>query len=187
MECFGSNFWPEPLLPTEASINAAKGRLMNFQAATGIDTIMELAKAAVLADTPAAADKLLQAVRVGIAVFDYINTPDATSKWNLVRQQIFHQFGLIENVYGVANLQRWWLLFSSDYFVGVQEHAQRWADEAISAAAAEYLAARAAGHTLATDAPVMNTLKHWLNNYVPSLNLPDSSSTFGAIPLPQSP
>ncbi|KAI7261488.1 glycoside hydrolase family 18 protein, partial [Hortaea werneckii] len=124
MECFGSNFWPEPLLPTEASINAAKGRLMNFQAATGIDTIMELAKAAVLADTPAAADKLLQAVRVGIAVFDYINTPDATSKWNLVRQQIFHQFGLIENVYGVANLQRWWLLFSSDYFVGVQEHAQ---------------------------------------------------------------
>ena len=92
MECFGSYAWPEPLLPTEAAINAAKGRLMKFHAATGIDTIAKLAKAAVLEDTQAAADLLLQAIRVGFAVFDYANTPDATEKINLVRYQVFHQF-----------------------------------------------------------------------------------------------
>jgi chitinase len=118
MECLGSTFWPEPLLPTDAAINAAKGRLIGFEAATGVDNIITLAKVAVLADTPAAADVLLQAIRVGFAVFDYINSPDASSKWNLVRHQVYVQFGYIENVYGVSGLQQSWLLFSADYFVG---------------------------------------------------------------------
>jgi len=187
MECFGSTFWPEPLLPTDAAINAAKGRLMGFQAATGVDTIITLAKAAVLADDQATSDLLLQAIRVGFAVFDYIKSPDGASKWNLVRHQVYVQFGYIENVYGVSNLQQWWLLFSADYFVGVQEHAQRWADQAITAAAAEYLLASEAGHVLTTQAYVMNTLKEWSKDYVPNMILPDSSSIIGAMPLPQSP
>jgi chitinase len=187
MEAFGSTMWPEPFLPTDAGINGAKGRLMKFQAATGLATVTKLAKAAVEADTAAAADELLQSIRVGFAVFDYINTADGTSKWNLVRQQIFQQFGLIERVYGQPYLQRWWLLFSADYFVGVQEHAQSWADQAIAAAGAEYYAAEEAGYQLATHAPVMNTLKQWLDSYVGSMVLPDSSSSLGVMPLPQSP
>jgi chitinase len=187
MECFGSTFWPEPLLPTDAAINAAKGRLMGFEAATGVNNIIDLAKKAVLADTPAAADVLLQAIRVGFAVFDYINSPDVSSKWNLVREQVYVQFGFIENVYGVSGLQQWWLLFTADYFVGVQERAQKWADDAITAAISEYLLAEQAGHVLATHASVESTLTEWLHDYVPAMVLPDSSSIIGVMPLPQSP
>ena len=187
MECFGSTFWPEPLLPTDAAINAAKGRLIGFQAATGVAAITRLAKAAVLADTPAAADLLLQAIRVGFAVFDYIKSPGGAAKWNLVWHQVYVQFGYIENVYGVSNLQQWWLLFPADYFVGVQEHAQEWADQAITAALSEYLLAEEAGHVLSTHASVLNTLTEWSKAYVPGMVLPDSSSIVGAMPLPQSP
>ena len=160
---------------------------MGFQAATGVATITRLAKAAVLADTPAAADLLLQAIRVGFAVFDYIKSPDGAAKWNLVRRQVYVQFGYIENVYGVSNLQQWWLLFSADYFVGVQEHAQEWADQAITAALSEYLLAEEAGHVLSTHASVLSTLTEWSKDYVSGMVLPDSSSIVGAMPLPQSP
>jgi hypothetical protein len=87
----------------------------------------------------------------------------------------------------VSGLQQWWLLFSADYFVGVQERAQKWADDAITAAIPEYLLAEEAGHVLATQASVENTLTEWLRDYVPTMVLPDSSSIIGAMPLPQSP
>ncbi|THX54883.1 glycoside hydrolase [Aureobasidium pullulans] len=187
MECFGSTRNPEPFLPTDAAVNGAKGRLMSLADPTDIDKITALAKAAVLSDSAVDADALLQAVRVGFAVFDYINAPDATERWNLVRQQVFTQFGMIEGVFGVPNLQAWWLLFSADWFIGVQEKAQVWADQAITAAASPYIEAHGNGVHLSTYQGVITTVQYWLDNYVDTMTLPDSGSSLGVMALPSSP
>lgn len=187
MEAFGSTKWPEPFLATDAALNGAKGRIMKLEAATAITTITKLANAAVKLDTVAAADELLQAIRIGFAVFDYINTSDGTSKWNLVRRQVWTQFGLVEKTFGVRNLQAWWLLFTADYFEAVQDHAHSWADEAITAAAAPFLQAHSKGGNLAQYASVMSTLQGWLDTYKQAMTLPDSSTTFGFITGPVPP
>jgi chitinase len=187
MESFGSTRYPEPFLPTDAAINGAKGRVMGLADATDIDKIIALADAAAKSDSFADADKLLQAVRVGFAVFDYINTAAGTARWNLVRQQVFTQFGLIESVFGVTNLQAWWLLFSADWFVGLQERAQVWADQAITAAATPYYREAAKGRQLATYQGVVGAVQYWLENYINTMTLPDSGSSLGAMPLPSSP
>jgi len=56
---------------------------MRLEAATAIKSINAPANAAVEKDSQAAADALLQAVRVEFSVFDYINDPDVSARWNL--------------------------------------------------------------------------------------------------------
>lgn len=186
MESFGSTRWPEPFLPTDASINGAKGRVMKLEAATAIKTITALAKAAVEKDSQAAADALLQAVRVGFSVFDYINDPEVSARWNLVRRQVYTQLGYIEQVFGVQNLQAWWLLFTADWFTLVGDRARTWADQAITAAAAPLIEAQQAGRQLIFAAAIRSTLDQWLGSELDLMFLPDSSS-MGSITLPPPP
>ena len=63
MESFGTIDWPAPLLPTEGIINSAKGRVMNLEAAVGIDSVTERATRAASSGTAQDADALLSLVR----------------------------------------------------------------------------------------------------------------------------
>lgn len=64
MEAFGSDNYAYPFMAVDRQINGPKGRVMALHAATGIQTIRDLANTAVQDDTQADADALLQAVRV---------------------------------------------------------------------------------------------------------------------------
>lgn len=62
-EAFGSNNNPYPFMAVDAKVNGPKGRIMAGNAAAGIRRIRRLARRAVAADTNAAADTLLSAIR----------------------------------------------------------------------------------------------------------------------------
>jgi chitinase len=64
MEAFGSVDWPEPLMPTDQQINGPKGKLWGLNDPIARGTIQTQARDAVRADTQAAADTLLQSVRI---------------------------------------------------------------------------------------------------------------------------
>ncbi|KAK5011402.1 hypothetical protein LTR28_003418 [Elasticomyces elasticus] len=158
MECFGSTKFPNPFLPTGADINGAKGRVMGLKAATAISTISKLARAAVKADSQAAVDLLLQSIRIGVEVFDYLNTPEARDALNLVRDTVATQLSLIETVTRQGNLKDWWLLWSGDYLARVSGVAQKWLIDATTAAAEPFQQAAAMGVQLSQYDTVIDTL-----------------------------
>ncbi|KAF2719530.1 glycoside hydrolase family 18 protein [Polychaeton citri CBS 116435] len=182
MESFGSYDYPYPLIPTDKMINGAKGRAMALNAPTGIATIRRLAAAAVNEDTPGDADELLQAVRVGFSVFEYLNTPTVSLRFNAVRQQIRLQFTYIEQDLGVPHLADWWDAYSDDYFELVGTRARAWATDAIHAAAAPYVEAHENGITLATYESTIGALEEMLEE-VTGIRLPPSNT----MPNPQPP
>lgn len=186
MEAFGSTKWAEPFLPIDAALNGAKGRVVGLSAATSKNKIITLARTAIREDTPASVTNLFDKVRLGFAVFEYINTPVGTSKWNLVLNQIATQLRYIGDVYNVPHLEVWWRTFSEDYFTWVEEEAQDWAREVIQATVVEYTNARVAGHHLSMADTVLATLHTWMTR-VPEMVLPGSSSGLGSMPLPQPP
>ena len=199
MESFGSNDYPYPFMAVDKQINGPKGRVMALRAATAIPTITELANTAVRDDTQADADALLQAVRVvschesdvtlikgpieltclsnsqGFSTFEYLNTPDASLRWNAVRQQIRLQFSYIEADLGVPNLVAWWDLFSNDYFALVGERARSWATDAINAAAAPFVQAHNAGRNLQTYEQVIGALEEMLG-LIPHMQTPPDTT-----------
>ena len=77
MEAFGSNNYPNPFMAVDSQINGAKGRIMNLHPATAINTVTNLANAAVQQDSQGAADELLQAIRVvSTHAFPHISIAD---------------------------------------------------------------------------------------------------------------
>jgi chitinase len=64
MEAFGSFDYPYPFLPTDASINGAKGKFMQRHVPTALTVITDLANEAVRDDTQADADALLSSIRI---------------------------------------------------------------------------------------------------------------------------
>ena len=181
MEAFGSTNWPDPLLPTDEQINGPKGNLMNLNAPANLGGIGRLARAAVREDTITAADNVLSEVRIVchrlktvastvqsftdlsqiFAIFEYMNTNDFATRFNLVRNQVAVQLRHIEQATGVQHLEMWWQTFTADYFSQIENWAQSWADQAITAAAAPYVNAHNNGRNLQTYNQVMNTLQHW--------------------------
>ena len=113
-----------------------------------------------------------------------MNNNDFATRFNAVRDQVRTQLGYVEQALGVRNLQSWWDLFTNDFFSQIEEWAQSWADQAIIAAAAPYLAARSRGRNPQTYAQVMNTLQQWQQLLATRLRFPAYT---GAIPLPQPP
>ncbi|KAI9823661.1 MAG: hypothetical protein M1826_007679 [Phylliscum demangeonii] len=182
MEGFGSYDWPYPFLAVDARINGAKGRIMALRVPTAIPVITRLARDAVREDSQPAADALLQAIRVGFATFEYLNTPHAMLRWNAVRQQIRQQFGYIQQDLAVPNLVTWWDLFTDDYFQVVGVQAQRWAEDAIRAAADPFEQARLANRHLQIYGQVVGAL-HLMLEQVTSMTLPGDNS----MPNPQPP
>ncbi|KAK3168025.1 hypothetical protein OEA41_004471 [Lepraria neglecta] len=181
MEAFGSDDYPYPLLPTDQQINGPKGNLMNLNAPADLGGIGRLARTAVQQDTPQAADTLLSEVRVIFAIFEYMNTNDFATRFNAVRDQVRTQLGHIEQASGVQNLQSWWDVFTNDYFLQIEDWAQSWADQAITAAAAPYLSARNSGRNPRTYAQVINTMQQWHQLLATILRFPPYT---GSMPLP---
>ena len=119
-------------------------------------------------------------------MFEYLRTPDAATRWNMVRNQVGLQFQYIERDLGVPDLQGWWNEFVDDYFITVQRTAQGWALQAIDAAAGRYQEAQTAnlargGPGLQTYQQVMATLS-LLRNEIAQMQLPPSNG--GLIPQP---
>ena len=113
-----------------------------------------------------------------------MNNNEFATRFNAVRNQVRTQLGYIEQAWGVPNLQAWWDVFTEDYFSQIEEWAQSWADQAIVAAAAPYLAARNQGRNPQTYAQVINTLQQWQQLLATRLRFPPYT---GFIPLPQPP
>lgn len=114
-----------------------------------------------------------------------MNTNDFATRFNAVRNQVRTQLGYVEQALGVRNLQSWWDVFTDDYFSQIEEWAQSWADQAIIAAAAPYIAARNGNRNPQTYAQVMNTLNQWQGLLATRLRFPPPY--FGSVPLPQPP
>ncbi|KAJ5356450.1 hypothetical protein N7517_011059 [Penicillium concentricum] len=131
MHTFGSSDYRYPFLPTEDSVNGAKGRIMGGNAPTALTEITKLAKLAVSADTNQAADKLISAIRVGFAVFDYLQQPDASLRWNKVIEQFRLQAGFIETDLNLPGLVAWWDVWFPDFLNVRLRAATVWADQAI--------------------------------------------------------
>lgn len=205
MEAFGSDDYPYPLLPTDRQINGPKGNLMNLNAPASLIGIGRLARTAVRLDTAQAADTLLSEIRIVclppthhclkqpvcltdswqiFAIFEYMNTNDFATRFNAARNQVRTQLGYVEQALGVRNLQSWWDVFTNDYFSQIEEWAQSWADQAIIAAAAPYIAARNGNRNPQTYAQVMNTLNQWQGLLATRLRFPPY---IGFVPLPQPP
>ncbi|SMQ53701.1 unnamed protein product [Zymoseptoria tritici ST99CH_3D7] len=174
MECFGTYDNPRPLLGTDADINGAKGLLMDLRRPVAIDRITRAARVAVRDDTAQATTELLTLVQTGFAVFDYLNTPEATIMWNTVRSNVRLQLRYIEDAFGVPNqlLQRWWQLFTEEYFALIQRRAREWADEAIDIAGAPFMDAYNAGRTLQQHGPVMAALSVWRAQLEQRISMP---------------
>ena len=85
----------------------------------------------------------------------------------------------------MPNLQNWWDVFTRDYFSQIEEWANSWADQAITAAAAPYLSARNQGRNPQTYAQVINTLQQW-QQLLDTTRLRFPPYT-GSVPLPQPP
>jgi hypothetical protein len=131
---------------------------MALKAATSLKVINKLARAAVKSDSPADVDVLLQAIRIGIEVFDYLNTPEARSALFLVRDTVASQLASIERVTGQQNLKAWWLLFIGDYFGFVSATAEKWLIEATTIAAQPFEDAVQLGVQLSQYDTVIDTL-----------------------------
>ncbi|KAJ5185855.1 hypothetical protein N7472_010695 [Penicillium cf. griseofulvum] len=179
MEAFGSRYYPSPILATDTNINGPKGRLMGLKAAASINRIRTLAEMAVKNDDTKSAANLLTAIRDGFSVFEYLNDPHVTRKWNTVLQQVALQWSYAEKDAGQAGLQEWWWEWAQDYLQLVEDNGQGWAAEAIQAAAGIYTNARVVGKTLATHEEVISALSSFQSK-ISNLHMP-------AIPVTKTP
>jgi chitinase len=107
-------------------------------------------------------------------VFDYLNTDEATLMWNTVRTNVRLQLWYVEDAFGVQNqlLQRWWDLFTEEYFALVQRRARDWADQALNLAGAPFMEAHNAGRTRQQHNAVMMVLQNWRQNMDQRLSTP---------------
>ncbi|KAI5861929.1 hypothetical protein GGS23DRAFT_605878 [Durotheca rogersii] len=183
MECFGSYDYPDPFIATDKQVNGAKGSIMRLRRPATPERVRRLANTAVREDSQGAVDELLSTIRVGIAVFEYMNRPVVAQRFNMVRQQIRLQLTYIEaDVPGAQGLVDWWDLFTRDYFELVGTRAQEWLHDVIIAAAEPYVQAQQAGRTLTTYQQVVGALEEMLQERS-DMTLPGDDS----IPDPSTP
>ncbi|KAG9571281.1 glycoside hydrolase family 18 protein, partial [Aureobasidium melanogenum] len=164
MGAFGSVDWPEPLIPTDSQINGPKGALWGLNDPISLDTIGRQARAAVRADTPATANSLLQSVRIGFAIMEYMNDQDFISRFTLARNQVRTQLGYIETEFAnegipVTGLQEWWDIALDDFMVQLQTRVRTFTDAAITAAFAPF------NTQTAPNLGIYNQVITTLNNY----------------------
>lgn len=89
--------------------------------------------------------------------------------------QVARQFSYIEEDLGVRNLVAWWDFFIDDLFPTIEREMQRWANEAIIAAAAPYERAYNSGRPLRTYARVISALAQ-MRRQIPNLRFPPGDS-----------
>lgn len=125
---------------------------------------------------------LLIEVSQGFTPFDYLNTPEATIMFNIVRSNVRLQLSYIERAYNIQgeHLQRWWDLWSNAYFARVESMAQEWLENAIDEAGAPFVDAQNRGIHLRQAAGVLNTLRTWETQRTTRARLPPNT----VMPLP---
>jgi chitinase len=67
---------------------------------------------------------ILTSVTQALAVFEYMNSPEASLRFNQVRQAVRIQFGHIESTTGQGRLVAWWDVWSADMFATVARTAR---------------------------------------------------------------
>ncbi|KAL4900084.1 hypothetical protein BDW74DRAFT_171029 [Aspergillus multicolor] len=141
-EALGSKTYPYPFALVEKQVNGAKGRLMAGKAPTAIKTIQRHSKAALKSGEQADIDKMMQDVRLGISVFDYLNEGDVSERFDAVRQQVRRQAGYIEDdIPQLPNMAARWVEYFNDFVATRQEEAQNWLREAVQEALEPWLQA----------------------------------------------
>ena len=185
MEGFGSVDWPEPLIPTDQQVNGPKGALWSLNDPIEDIEIGSLGERAVRTDNPQDADALLQSVRIvslpskalrsifptprlqgikGFAIFEYMNNPDFIARFNLARNQVRTQFGIIERAFAAQGwhtdgIQECWDVVLNDFMLQLETRVQVFTSEAIAEAFNPYNTAT--GPRLTTYNQVRTTLLAW--------------------------
>ncbi|KAK3679996.1 hypothetical protein LTR78_000373 [Recurvomyces mirabilis] len=165
MGAFGSVDWPEPLIPTDQQINGPKGQLWSLHDPISLDAINRNARAAVNADTVQTQDALLQSVRIGFAIMEYMNDQNFINHFNIARNQIRAQLGYIETAFAnqgwpVTGLQEWWDVVLDDFMAQLQTRVRTFTDQAITAAFAPFNSQR--GQNLNIAPAIRATLRDYL-------------------------
>ncbi|KAL4913634.1 hypothetical protein BDW62DRAFT_214104 [Aspergillus aurantiobrunneus] len=130
-EALGSNNYPYPFSLVEKQINGAKGRLMGGKAPTAVTTVRKHSTKALKSRKDEDINTMLQDVRVGFSIFDYLNKTDVSERFDAVRHQVPLQAGYVEeDVPELPELAARWVEFFNDFVQTRQEQAQNWLGEA---------------------------------------------------------
>ncbi|KAL4958978.1 uncharacterized protein BDV14DRAFT_194146 [Aspergillus stella-maris] len=141
-EALGSNKYPYPFSLLERQVNAAKGRLMGGRAPTSLKKVRKDSTQALKTGKDEHINLMLQDIRIGISIFDYLNEPDVSKRFNAVQQQVQRQAGYIEvDVPELPDLAVRWVEFFNDFVQTRQEFAQNWLRNAIFEALEPWLQA----------------------------------------------
>ncbi|GKZ21587.1 hypothetical protein AbraCBS73388_007488 [Aspergillus brasiliensis] len=175
MEAFGSDTYPYPFIGVGRDINGAKGRIMKGSVPCALTRIDTMATTAVESDSQDDVDTLLQSIRVAFAVFDYLNDPEVSIRFNAVRQQIYLQATYIERDAGIPNFAAWWDQWLTNYLATTQERIRSWARDAIDRAAAPFVQAHNEEVDLFTYAQVIGALEAMLEE-VDNIRFPPDTS-----------
>ncbi|KAL4942052.1 hypothetical protein BDV06DRAFT_212164 [Aspergillus oleicola] len=141
-EALGSNNYPYPFSLVEKQINGAKGRLMAGKAPTAVKTVRKHSTKALKSGKDKDINTMLQEVRVGISIFDYLNKADVSERFDAVRHQVRLQAGYVEeDVPELPDLAARWVEFFNDFVQTQQEQAQNWLREAVFEALEPWLQA----------------------------------------------
>ncbi|EAW15055.1 uncharacterized protein ACLA_004690 [Aspergillus clavatus NRRL 1] len=175
MEAFGSDNYPYPFIGVGRDINGAKGRIMKGNVPCALTRVDTLATTAVTSDSQGDVDTLLQSIRVAFAVFDYLNDPQVSVRFNAVRQQIHLQATYIERDARIPNFAAWWDEWLTDYLATTQERIQNWARDAINRAAEPFVQAHNEHVDLFTYAQVIGALELMLQE-VENIRFPPDTS-----------
>ena len=131
---FGSIDWPQPLMAVDQQINGPKGRMFGLNPPSSEAVLESLANTAVASDRQEDADALLSHIRsVGLyqmflltkarpytdnnlqafAIFEYMNTRQFITRYNLARNQVRTQLGYIQTEFAANNwpiptATEWW-------------------------------------------------------------------------------
>ncbi|KAL5360254.1 hypothetical protein BJX96DRAFT_184439 [Aspergillus floccosus] len=175
MEAFGSDNYPYPFIGVGKDINGAKGRIMKGNVPCALTRVDTMARAAVASDSQGDVDTLLQSIRVAFAVFDYLNDPQVSVRFNAVRQQIRLQATYIERDAGIPSFAARWDEWLTDYLATTQERIRNWARDAITRAAAPFVQAHTENVDLFTYAQVIGALELMLQE-VENIRFPPDTS-----------
>ena len=95
-----------------------------------------------------------------------MNNQDFINRFNLARNQVRTQLGIIENAFAgqgwdITGIQAWWDVALDDFMLQLQTRVQTFTNQAIAAAFAPYNTQR--GRLLTTYNQVRTTLNAWQN------------------------
>jgi hypothetical protein len=117
MEPFGTTRNPLPLLYCDPMINGAKGRIMRGKHSSDLAVVRKDAKTAATTGTEHAYNTLMHHFRLANTTWRYMGGEEYGKQFNIVRQGVHSQLGLVERHTDIPDLVAWWEVWSPDYFL----------------------------------------------------------------------